>query len=350
MIFASCAQPSTTAKRAVVQSALGQAPPTAGESAPVTKRARLREATVYVDGNPIAVLRAMEVPPSIKTHAMATLSGSVDRYLVGEYLGALGVDLAKVRAIHFHGGSRLAVIDGVEARRVASTLSFEFAGGDRGKPRMHFPAGVAVNTTVDMISAMTVYVDKEPPIFHDDGASGFLSFADGVRIDGIPYAPEEQLKGTRVYVDGVLVSTLKRKTLPNKLLLDGVESSPARFSLSRWLESVGVDTDGARAIDLVSGDDLVRRIEASDWAREQSSSAFVIPAHSHGQLAVDVPKTDGQKAKISAIQVFTKISPPHRWLAPPEFVVMSDEPQTSEKSAANEKTARAPSDGDDDAL
>ena len=340
IIFASCGRSSSVSNVAVATSALRVSPPQKGDLHPATKRPRFGEATVYVDGAPVAVMRAMEMPMSLERRAMATRYGSVDRYLVSEYLGALGVDITRVRAVHFYGGKRVALVDGDDARRFASDLAFEFAGGDRGKPRMHFPGdGFKVNTTVDMISAMTVYVDKEPPAFHDDGAEGWLSFADGARIDGVPYAPEEQLKGTRVYVDGVLVATLKRKLLPNKLLLDESDTAtvPARFSLARYLESVGADTNGARAIDLVSGDDLVRRIEGPEWARAKSGASFTIPAHSQGQLAVDVPRADGVKAKISAIQIFTRTTPPKRWIAPPEFVAMADAPPGADARTRGER-------------
>jgi hypothetical protein len=312
---------------AMIPAAFGQSPPTSGETAPV-KRGRFREATVYVDGNPRGVIRALEMPAGLKTHAMASKVAVVDRYYVGEYLAALGVDVAKVNAVHFYGGSRVAVVDGSELRRFPTVLSFEFAGGDRGKPRMHFPGGdFKINTTVDMISGIAVYVDKVAPRFVDDGGPGYLAFADGKPIgDAVPYAPEEQLKGTRVYVDGVLVSTLKRKLLPNELLLDGYGSGPARFSLAKYLESVGASSKGARAIDLVSGDDVVQRVEGKDWEAQKKTFAFTIPARSQGQLVIEIPSTTNLKAKISAVQIFTRMDPPKRWIAPAEFVAIADVP------------------------
>ena len=51
-------------------------------------------------------------------------------------------------------------------RKHRETLLFSFTRGDSGKARMHWPEeGIAVNTTIDMLSALTLYVDKEPPAF-----------------------------------------------------------------------------------------------------------------------------------------------------------------------------------------
>ena len=327
LFFGSRSQSTTPATTTLIPSSIRPSPPTSGEPAPVMKRARFREATVYVDGNPKGFLRALEMPPSLKTHPMTSKTGTVERYYVAEYLQALGVDIAKVQTLHFYGGRRIAVVAGSELRRFATVLSFEYAGGDRGKPRMHFPGGdFQTNTSVDMISGIAVYIEKEAPAFVTKGGEGYLAFADGKPIDGVPYAPEEQLKGTRVYVDGALVSTLKRKLLPNELLLDEKATGPSEFSLAKYLESVGASTKGARAIDLITGDDVVQRIDGKDWDKQKLTFAFTIPARSQGQLVIDIPSTNGLKAKISTIQIFARMEPPKRWIAPADFVAMADGP------------------------
>lgn len=331
LFLGSSEQARTSANAALIPASIRPSPPTTGEPAPVMKRGRFREATVYVDGNPRGILRALEMPPSLKTHAMTSNVGTIDRYYVTEYLQVLGVDIAKVKTLHFYGGRRIAVVAGNELRRFPTTLSFEFAGGDRGKPRMHFPGGdFEVNTSVDMISGIAVYVDKEAPRFiNGAGGEGYLAFADGKVIQGVPYAPEEQLKGTRVYVDGVLVSTLKRKLLPNELAFDDAAAGASQFSLAKYLDSVGASTKGARAIDLITGDDVVQRIDGKDWDSQKKTFAFTIPTRSQGQLVIDVPNTNAWKAKISTIQIFTRMEPPKRWIAPPEFVAMADAPNGS---------------------
>src|SRR5947209_6756731 len=83
-------QTRTQASASLVPAGLRGLPPIQGETAPA-KKPRFREATVYVDGQPKGVLRAFEMPASVKTHAMTSKTGTIDRFLVGEYIAALGV-------------------------------------------------------------------------------------------------------------------------------------------------------------------------------------------------------------------------------------------------------------------
>jgi hypothetical protein len=269
------------------------------------------------------VLRYMELPPTLKPVAQPALGGTVDRYLLADYLKVEGIDLAKVRAVHFYGGTRVSPLTGDDVRAHAKELSFEFGGGDRGKPRVHYCADIRPPSRIDMISAMVVYVDKEPPTFHPDPRGGFVAFADGVPIEGIPYAPREQSKGTRVYVDGALAGVVKRRQLPDSLVV-GRADKDTQFSLSAYLSSIGVDVTKPRAVDLISGDDLVGRLDGHAWSSSKGNFTFTIPAHSQGQIVIALEGTDGQKAKISAVQIFTKVEPPKRWVAPTEYVAMGE--------------------------
>jgi hypothetical protein len=320
IIAASCANSPAPTPAAAAATQRGTLPPSAGEPAPPKQHARYGEAAVYVDGEPRAVLRVMELPPKLRPVAQPALGGSVDRYLLAEYLKAEGLDLAKIRAVHLYGGVRVSPLTGDEVRAHASELSFEFGGGDRGKPRIHYCADITPPARIDMISAMVVYVDKEPPVFHSDAQGGFLAFSDGVPIEGIPYAAREQSKGTRVYVDGALAGVVKRKQLSDKLVV-GRAGTDTQFSLSAYFTSIGVDASKSRAVDLLSGDDLVERVDARGWS-EQQSLFFTIPAHSQGQIVVGLQGTDGERAKISAVQIFSKLEPPQRWVAPTEYVAM----------------------------
>ena len=140
---------------------------------------------------------------------------------------------------------------------------------------------------------------------------------DGSAVAGkVPYAPEEQGNGTRVYVDGALVGTVKRKKLTSDLAVPGDESDagPTKFSLVAYTGKLGVDAKRAKAIDLVAGDDLVAHL-AADGAK---SVTFSVPSRNRGQALVDVPSSSGdggsgsKPARISAIQIFVKTNPPVR--------------------------------------
>ena len=63
-----------------------------------------------------------------------------------------------------------------------------------------------------MLSNVVFYVDKAPPVMNKDGE---LVYPDGdVVEEKVPYASEEQGNGTRIYVDGALVSFVRPKRAP----------------------------------------------------------------------------------------------------------------------------------------
>ncbi len=324
---------------AAVTTACAKAPPAQGSSsksataraaaAPATtptqevvreKKPRLVEAAVYVDGLPVAAVRLQELPASLKVHDSKT--GGGPEYYMGEYIAALGIDLAKVKALHVHGGASVAAIDGDEFRRVKNGIHFSFSkGSGGGKPRVMFAVtDLKVGTTVDMISAVAVYLDKEPPAWKN----GDLMFADGKPILGIPYAPKEISKGTRVYVDGKLTATVKRKELPNGLLVDTDPANP-HFSLPGYLTSIGVDAKKAKAMDFVSGDDVILRVDSK--TKDADTFAFTLPRHNQGHIAV--PAGNAKAAKVSALQIFIKNPPPARTIVQAQDDVRDDSTKNS---------------------
>jgi hypothetical protein len=290
---------------------------------------RFKEAAVYLDGKPIGVIKHSELPPSLPRRSQRLLDGrEVPRYRVLEYLSTLGVPLDRLRAAHFLGGrGRASIVAGDELRRHPETLLFSFSRGDSGKPRMHWPEeGIAVNTTIDTLSGLALYVDKEPP--HYDAKAHEFAFADGKPIEGIPYAErEEALKGTRVYVDGLLVGAMRRRTLAEGMRLPGGSEESPRYALAAWLATM---TGGAspQAVELIAGEDLLTRLDAAQWAEEQAALTFTLPRHSQGKLAVLLPPGDpARKAaastpmpeagiKVSAVLLHVKGAPPGAPLRP----------------------------------
>lgn len=289
-----------------------------------TKR-RFREAVTYVDGRLAGALRRCELPLTLKPRKQKLSDGRlVDRFAYADYLQALGVDLDHVRAVHVHGGrGRVAVVPGDLVRKFKDEFFFSFTRGDRGKPRGHWPSGdFRINTTIDVIEAIAVYVDKPPPEWDPQTRSLRL---DGKKPEGIAYAPAEELKGTRVYADGALATAMKRKQLPDKLLVPGTPAKSPHFSLVAWLESVGVDVAAVRSAEFFVGDDLVARASAPQWAAQRQSLEFSIPRRSQGKLMMHFPAAavarapddaGEPQAKVSSIQLFLKATPPPRELAP----------------------------------
>jgi hypothetical protein len=278
------------------------------------KQPRMGDAAVYVDGKSVAVMRALELPAGMKPYVSNLNGVERSRYGMLTYVKALGVDPATIKGIHFYGGRRVMGVPGDEIRRLGDDLKFSFTMHDRGKPRIHRPSNMRGELSIDMLTGVVIYVAKDPPVVTEiDGVSA-LAYADGKKVTGVPYADEEQGNGTRLYVDGKLTATLKRKTLSNKALLPGDDARP-RFSLPAYLTSIGVDAKGAKAIDLVAGDDVIAR------SKDDSTLTFSLPAKSQGKAVFEVPKArEGEtaSARVSAIQLYLRTNPPARTVSPPE--------------------------------
>jgi hypothetical protein len=284
---------------------------------------RSNETGVYLDGKPLGVLRHSELPPSLPRRSQRLEDGrDVPRFRVVEYLTSVGVPVERLRAAHFHGGrGRASIVSGEELRKHPETLLFSFNRGDGGKPRMHWPEeGIAVNTTIDTLGALTLYVEREPPAF--DRKAHTFSFDGGPPIEGIPYAQgEEPLKGTRVYVDGLLVASMRRRALAPTLALPGTDPQNPRYSLAAWIASLPVAAPQPKAVELIAGDDVVTRLSAEQWAREQGELSFSLPRRSQGKILIHLPTSDPAVAaappgsapdpaiKLTAIQIYVKSDP-----------------------------------------
>ena len=310
-------------------------PPGAGpETADREKRPRFGESVVYVDGKPVGVIRASELPLALKGQTLDVGSGfTTTRYGFVDYVRALGIDAKRIKALHLYGGSRVVVVDKAEVARIGDRIMFSFVQGDRGKPRVHWPpVKLNVNSTIDMVSNVAVYVDKEPPVLD---ATGELVMPDGKPIAGkVPYAPEEQGNGTRVYVDGTLVGTVKRKKLTPDLLAEPDKSSAKtgpeaaktteeRYSLLAYTSKLRPEVKQAKAIDLVAGDDVVAHLTPE----QLRAVKFDVPPRNRGQAVVDVPApNDGAaaRARVSAVQIYVSSTPPAR-----PVVAIDDAPEAA---------------------
>ena len=295
------------------------------------ERRRFKDAPVYIDGKRVGVIRPLEVPSSLKPR-MRTRPGATPapRYSIAEYIDAVGGDLAKVRQLHLYGGrGRISVIAGDELRKHKEDLFFLFTAGTRGKPRIGWPLnGIESNGSIDLVQAAVVYQEREPPTY--DGKKGTLFFADHKPIDGIPYAPAEEVKGTRFYADGVLAGWMKRKILPSSILLPGAAADSGLFSLRAFIESLGVDPRKVKVIELVQDDDAVARLDGAALTKDPPLT-FKLPRRNQGNLVLllpvslfpaapaDAPAT--VPVRISAVQLFLRLAPPKRTYATLDQVV-----------------------------
>jgi hypothetical protein len=287
-------------------------------------RRRFKDAPVYIDGRRAGVIRPLEVPAGLKPYLRKRPGvAPAPRYSIAEYISAAGGHLAKVREVHLYGGrTRVSVIAGDELRKHTKDFFFLFTGGARGKPRIGWPPdGIKTNSSIDIVVAVAVYEDKDPPVF--DEKEGVMRLADGKPIEGIPYAPAEELKGTRFYADGVLLGWMKRKTLPNSILLPGSDVASGEFSLAAFVASLGVDPRKVRGIELIQDDDAVAHLDGSALVREPPL-VFTLPRRSQGNLVLRLPPSvfspppsaaGPVPVRVSAVQLFLKLAAPTRTYA-----------------------------------
>ncbi|HVY45804.1 MAG TPA: hypothetical protein VHB21_07995 [Minicystis sp.] len=341
---ARAAPPSVRSFKAIVAERLPDAIP--GLASPQDRmpdqQRRIKGSPVYVDGKPVGMVRLSELPPELKIRPEKVMDGrEVPRWRVTEYLETAGVPLARVKAVHFLGmRGRATIITGEGLRKHGEQVLFSFTKGkEGGKARMHFNGKLPINTQIDSLAAMLVYVDKKPPEY--DGSEHFFSFDGKTPIEGLPYVEaESEPKGTRVYVDGRLEGVLKRKILPNSLLVEGYDPAKPEFSLTRWLASMKVDTGAVAAVELVSNEDVVARLDAKAWEREAPKLSFYLTRRSQGMMAIHLPADDAAAkaaaehgppgddgvVKVSAIEIYRRTRPPARDVKPLWDVVQNGGP------------------------
>jgi hypothetical protein len=289
-----------------------------------SRRKAAAGAAVYVDGRAVGTLRYGELPPGIEARAI-TPNGAARNYRVDEYLRAIGVDVDRARAIHFRGsGQRVSSLEREELDREPGRFVFDFAGNDTGAATIAWDTvGLKNKFLVHEIREVLVYVDR-PALAIAPGRSCYLEAGETECSAKVPYATEELAKGTRVYLDGKLAGTVKRRRLTDDLIVGKSDDGLDRFALGKFLASVGVNPARANAIEVVAGDDVVGR------GRTAQDVTFVLPRHHSGRVVVAMPtswQTAGAgplplgggptQAEVTAVLVYEDKAPSKRALSVP---------------------------------
>ena len=273
---------------------------------------KIKDVTVFVDGKPVAVTRYSELPLGMKWYQRkAPLGGmTTKRFLrVYEYVVALGLDPAKVKAIHFHGShDRIAAIEGDELAKNKEGFLFDFTGETYGKPRMKWSTiGLREPTNIDLFTMIAIYVDKAPPVH--------------------PGASEDWT------LDGKLMGAVKRRQLPNKFVTSLDNAKTTEFSFAKYIESLGVDLATVKGVDFVNGDSVAYRATAKDLERADSL-VFTISNHMKGKVLAHFP---GEKmARVTSVQIFAKVAPPTREIE--SDALDQEAAEESESQDGNDKT------------
>lgn len=237
---------------------------------------RFKEPAVYLDGKPLGVLMFGELPVPLEPawfeeKAAVPFNPGVEgprfriakqrRYRYRDYLLAMGVDVARVKELHIYGGNKRAaavVIPGESIRKMDG-FQFRFGGEIWGKPIPACPAGVGDGKCPDQIGTITIYVDKEPPT----RKGGHFYFGDK-KVEGIPYLGTPIRGGVRVYLDGPMVTTVKRNKLRTQDLKTKGPEGKETYNFFDFLKAQDIDTNKVQEAWLVQYDRRIRKISRAD--------------------------------------------------------------------------------------
>lgn len=301
----------TKAVNAAIEKRLG---PMKGEAnwVPAEHKAgkgRWRDATAYVDGKPIGMFWFGELPSTLKpvwieeksddefgpdTGPITTIT-KVRRYRFSDYLTAAGVDVKKIKAIHFYGpNDQILALTGKEFRDAAEFFFFRFGLDTEGKAIAVVPKDVGKN--FDRLMGLAVYIDKKPPTLNDDGDLEL----DGKLVDGVPYFGEPLRGGIRVYKNDVLATVIKRNRLDGKLGVEGKDGS-LRYKLADVLAAEGVSIADVAQLEVIYDE---RRAERFDRKAIQGMT-FHSSQQARGEILL------GETVSAHALALYTKPLPTH---------------------------------------
>jgi hypothetical protein len=258
-------------------------------------RDRWRGGGVYLDGQPIGVLRHAELPVGLEPvwetqrHRLPFRAGEpiqyresqVRRYRVTDYLRAVGVPLDRIVEVHFHGGRDAAIVlTRDDLLRHPDDILFKFAGETYGKP-IPIVRSIQAGTSFDDLAALTIYIDRKPPrLTRDHGLE-----LDGIPVHGIPYHGEPLREGVRIYLDNRLVAVLKRNQLTS--------GSNGRWSLGDVLERQGVATSRIVRLELIHDESRTAKLA---WGPIE----FAFNPTASGEVVLDA------KLPANSIALFTR--------------------------------------------
>ena len=338
VVLAGCSRkvPEIVATAPVATKSEATAPAGKSEGPHGSRKKKNIDVPVIVDGAYVATLRAGELPSAVGAHAKSA-SEAPRYYRLSEYLAAVGVPVAKVRAVHVRGNlARIASVEGDELRREPNRFVFDFLEGTTGVAKLAWDTTGLKNTfRVDEIRELIVFVDKSAPGV-DARRSCYL--VENKCSEAVPYAADLEIgKGTRVYLDGKLVGQVKRRRLSDDVVLGKTSDGATEFALGKLLAGFGVDATRVRGVDLVSGDDVVGRAGKDALA---AAPAFVLPAHAHGRVRVNVPASwqassrEDRAADVTAVLVYQSTRPSARPLQTIDSLPAS--PRAEEPSPADD--------------
>lgn len=308
-----------------------------------TRKLMNLDAPVWVDGVQIAVLRYGDLV--IKPFTI--LEGETPSYAIYDYVKSIGIAPESIKSIHFHGNNdRIASIEGSELLKQKERFTFTFSSQTTGAPIQRWDTeGLKNEFVVHELRKISIFVKKAPVAIHPQRRCHLD--AQSKCTDAVPYAERDAVHGTRVYVDGKMVGFVKRRQIQDSVLAGKTDDGDQKYNVAKFVESLGVKSDGIKAVELVAGDDVIARASAEQYDRLASDFFFVLPKHHHGKVRVHVPyelqvageKPGDRDALVSSVHVYKTLTPTERPL-----VAISEDTDLSVR-LANAATAHEEGEG-----
>ncbi len=270
---------------------------------------RFKDPGFYYDGVPVGMMRFGELPvpltpvwreekldPSASAKSKRPQKSVRQRhYRFTDYFSAVGLDLKQMKEVHIYGGNQrrsAVIISGAKLLEHKDKFLFRFASEIHGRPIPVCPPLIGDGRCPDQLTAVAIYAKKKPPT--RDGADFFL---DGKNVDGIPYYGEPLRGGIRIYSDGRLTATIKRRKLEAKELRAPTKDDTIAWKLFTVLDSLGVETSKIQEGWVIHNDLRRQRIPRAELAK----ATFVASSQGRGEILLG-PK----KIRTNAIAFHTK--------------------------------------------
>jgi hypothetical protein len=300
-----------------------------------TRKLMNLDAPVYVDGTQVSVLRYGDLV--IAPHAM--LEGETPSFALYDYVKSIGITPESIKSIHLHGNNdRIGSIEGSELVKQKNRFTFTFSSQTTGAPIQRWDTeGLKNEFVIHELRRVSIFVKKAPIAVHPQKRCHLD--AQGKCTDAMPYAEKDPVHGTRVYVDGKMVGFVKRRQIQDVVLAGKTDDGDQKYNLAKFVESLGVKSDGIRAVELVAGDDVVARASAEQYDRLGPDFFFVLPKHHHGKVRVHVPyelqvageKPGDRDALVSSVHVYKTVT----YRAERPLVAISEDTDLSVRLASN---------------
>jgi hypothetical protein len=265
--------------------------------------ARWKDTIVYVDGQPRGVLTFGELPVPLEptwvdeqspreirpnSNDTGYVSVKRRRYRFTDYLKAIGVDVAAVKAIHVYGPkfTDSIIATGAQLRsKEGAGLMFRFGADVGGKAIPVVPADFGNGRSPDKISSVMVYIKRIPPkLIPQDGF-----YLDGQKVVGVPYYGEPLRGGVRVYLDNRMVAVIKRQELKPETA-EKLPDGTLRWKLHEFLATAGIDDSGVVQAWTIRDE---RRQETLSQ-EELAVATFEAAPQAHGEVLFSAKKLRAQ--------------------------------------------------------